>query len=103
MSINYSKKHWILFILAILLTITLFYIAHKANAETIQSSYTEIEVHNVYSLNVRIELKCDYNNNTKQFDLHRFYEIPGKKVAVITVPNRYKKCQIWPKLKFLGE
>ena len=97
------RKHWAILILTTIVTIVLSYLAYQSPAKAVQDTYTEIEVHNVYSLDVRVELKCDYNNNTKQFDLHRFYQIPGKKVIIISVPNKYKRCQIWPKVKFFGE
>jgi hypothetical protein len=99
---NYLKKYWDL-ILAIVLTVALTCIALRSPAKAVSDGYIEIEIHNVYSLDTRIELKCDYNNNTKQFDLHKFYQIPGKKVVIISVPNKYKRCQIWPKIRFFGE
>lgn len=60
----------------------------------------KISSFNVYSLDVQLEVKCDFNNKTNKFEYHRFFTVPGKKHTTIIVPNTVKDCQIWPKIKW---
>ena len=82
--------HKILIIIVLLLTLGFYY--RKCSAQPNVS----INVYNVYSLNITIQVKCDYDNKTKQFQLDRIYKIPGDSSIQIIVPNHYKNCQVWP-------
>ena len=97
---NHLKRYWDL-TLAIILTVALTCIALRSPAKAVSDGYIEIEAHNTSPFTILIEAKCDWNNNTKQFDFHQFYKAPSKSVAIIIVPSKHKHCQVWSKVKFL--
>lgn len=66
------------------------------------NNYIEIEAHNTSPFTILIEAKCDWNNNTQRFDFHKFYKAPSKSVAIMAVPNRHKRCEVWSRVKILG-
>jgi len=60
----------------------------------------EITTYNPYSLQVFLEVKCDWDNKNKKYRYIRLFTVPGKSQVVMKVPRIYEKCQIWPKIKF---
>lgn len=62
-------------------------------------SYTQFVLYNPYSFDVKLELKCDWNNKSKKFDLHEKYLLKSRNNKIIILPGYYKKCEIWPKVK----
>ena len=63
-------------------------------------STTTITVYNPYRLTVNLEVKCDWDYKKQQFDYLKHFTVPGKKNTEIVVPNRLKKCQVWPKISW---
>lgn len=67
------------------------------------SSQVQLEVNNPYSLQVNVEIKCDWDPDIEEWMFHRFIQVPGKKMTVVSIPNKLKNCQLWPKIKFLNQ
>jgi len=63
-------------------------------------SQTEIAAYNPYRIGVRLEVKCDWSNTSRAFLYHQIFTIKGKESVKIVVPNKFKKCEIWPKIVF---
>ncbi len=77
-------------------------LAYSEGAEAMErSNKVSISTHNVYSMRVTLEVKCGrWLEDKKDFEYHKFFTIPGHKNTVITVPNMYTTCEIWPKVSF---
>lgn len=59
-----------------------------------------IKIHNPYSFDVRLEVKCDWNRQISKFDFYRKFVLPGKGAYVLVIPKQHSRCQIWPKVLF---
>jgi len=57
-----------------------------------------LEVNNPYSMEVRLEVKCDHDWTLNRFRFHRFISVGANQGTTIAVPNNLKRCQIWPKV-----
>ena len=59
----------------------------------------EITINNPYSATLSSEVKCDWNNVKKDFDFYKKIYVQGKSSVKIGIPNRFKQCQVWPKIE----
>lgn len=72
-------------------------------ANTKQDSQVELQANNPYSLQLNLEIKCDWDMDIEEYAFHKHIEILPKKTTVIQLPNRLKKCELWPKIKFFSQ
>lgn len=68
-----------------------------------QNGHIDITAYNPYRLQTQMELKCDWNNDTEDYNFHKFIIVPAKGSILIRVPNSIHKCEIWPKILFWGK
>lgn len=61
---------------------------------------TEITMYNPYRHDVKLEIKCNWDNKFRHFTYYKTIFVRGKKSAIIEVPNHLRKCQVWPHIKF---
>ena len=73
-------------------------VAFSGNFGTLKP--VSILVSNPYSLTVKLEVKCSWNEEKNTYDYVRLFTIPGKSKILMKVPRTYEHCQIWPKIKF---
>jgi len=76
-----------------LLTPFLFlcFLSDAANDKT-----TELEVNNVYKVRLVLEVKCDYQWETKKYKYYQIITIPKKGRMTLLVPSSLRRCEIWP-------
>lgn len=63
-------------------------------------SNVEIMINNPYSFDVRAEVKCDWDDNKKDFRFHNEYTFKKHNRIFIKVPSTNRHCEIWPKVLF---
>jgi len=63
-----------------------------------QSGTVVIQTANPYTINVDLEVKCDWEWRKGKYLFHKFITVPGKRKVLINVPNNLKFCEIWPKI-----
>ena len=88
-------KKYMLFTIMFLM---FFFSGYYLNA-TSNQNYVRITTFNPYSMTVKLEIKCDWDADVEEFKYHKFITIEGKKSTDIIVPNTFKNCQIWSKVK----
>lgn len=98
---SYLRKHWLTLILATIITIALSYLTYKFPAKATKETFIEIEAHNTSPFTIEVEAKCDWRNDIRAFDFHKIYRVKSKRMAVISVPNRHKRCQVWSRVRLL--
>lgn len=59
-----------------------------------------IMINNPYSVKVKFELKCDYDNKAKKYKLYKKYLLPKKSRLIIDIPRGSRRCQVWPQVKY---
>jgi hypothetical protein len=84
-------------ILALLLTMGLIAFSH---ADT--GNYVYLRVNNPYSMDVQIELKCDWDDSKKEYKIHRMLHIKAKTMPTIVLPRTMRNCEMWPHIEFIG-
>jgi hypothetical protein len=63
-----------------------------------QVPITEVTAYNPYSFGISIEVKCDWNNQTRSFNFLKYYLLPGKESITLRIPKTMSKCEVWPKV-----
>lgn len=81
----------------ITLILFLFILLFPNNNEA-DDNFITITTYNPYMLRVRLEVKCDFRNG--DFTFHKFFHISSKDKTIISMPNNFKDCQIWPYVIF---
>lgn len=84
----------------ILVVIVIIYIGAVSYAMT-RKQTVEISVYNPYRISATLRVKCDWDNNLEEFIFDKEIKVPGNSNTKLVVPNRMKKCQIWPKIDLL--
>lgn len=62
--------------------------------------FVEIFINNPYSATVQCIVKCDFNNQTGQFDYWVRISIDPDSSFILKVNKKYTHCQVWPKVLF---
>lgn len=57
---------------------------------------TEIEVNNTSIVSVQLEVKCDFNNETKRYGFHDWITIRRYSKKSVMVPTGMRKCAFYP-------
>ena len=83
------------------IVVVLVVLARATITNSAPTDAVEITAHNPYRISVNLEVKCDWNSSARTYKLHRFYTIPGKKSVVIHTPRDVRRCEVWPKIKWL--
>jgi hypothetical protein len=92
-----STRH---FVVAVTCLIT-FYIADVAYALKTQApDITELQVSNPYSMDVEMEVKCDWDHTKQKFKFQKKFQFPSKSVTWVTIPRGSYRCQLWPRVNF---
>lgn len=94
---NFDKMEIVAFWFVLVGFFTLAYSSpgeHKPNQ-------VQIIANNPYSLRVQLEVKCDWNGKERKYSYYKKIEINGKSKTILLVPGHMKKCEIWPKIKWL--
>lgn len=56
----------------------------------------KLRVFNPYkSINIKLNIKCDWNNKTGQYGINKNYNLNAKGSVVIKIPAG-ADCQLWP-------
>ncbi len=66
-----------------------------------QNNKVEIDVYNPYRISATLRVKCDWDNTNEEFTFDKEIKVPGNSNTKLIVPNRMKKCQVWPKINIL--
>jgi hypothetical protein len=91
-----NNTHLVAYIWAVLLALFTFLWLTRSSASEEPIHFLELELNNPYRFGVELEVKCDWNEQKKNFDFHKFYFIkPGDKLKVM-FPKYHHECQIWP-------
>lgn len=84
---------------ATLLGVIAIGLAYAVNSEASVNNMVELTIYNPYRSKVSAEVKCDFNNRIKNFEYYTKVFVPGKGSTKLTVPSRFKKCEVWPKIE----
>lgn len=63
-----------------------------------KTSKIKIEVHNPYTISLKIDSKCDYNEETEDFNYAGQFILKAKKTSFIVMPHWVRHCQFWPSI-----
>jgi len=92
-------KNFVIFqIICAFFILTSGFLMPKVNAQNLKS--TEITAYNSYKIDVFLEVQCNWNNNIKNYDFHKYYIVKGKSNTTIKVPSYVSNCKIWSKIKW---
>lgn len=67
-----------------------------ADTKSTGRHFLELELNNPYRFGVELEVKCDWNNDKKDFEFRKIYFIKPGKSLNIRFPKYYSQCQVWP-------
>jgi len=66
-------------------------------------SEVELQVSNSSPFSMEVLVKCDVIPGKGTFTFEKKYTLPKKKITNVRISNAYHHCQIWPRLKLLGD
>ena len=98
---KYRKLMFGFFIILLSLIVFLIFDVTYANNLT---QYTKFNIHNPFSISVKLIVKCDFNYKTKKYNFYKIIIMNKKSKIYMNFPYGFKKCEIWPvNVKIFGD
>jgi hypothetical protein len=79
----------------------LFLMLYPSPVPSTDKGLVRIEIFNPYRAHFSVESKCDWDNKKGDFSFYKRIYVKGKSHIVLSIPNHYRNCQVWPKLEKL--
>lgn len=97
----HTKKHpdrraWLYALLAVLILFGASFAFSTVDHPNESHHFFKVDLNNPYNVDVELEVKCDWNDEKKDFDFRRVIVVESKSSTTILFPRYYKHCQIWP-------
>jgi hypothetical protein len=102
MKVSGNVASWLIVLLVISLVGLLYiYYPPPANGKTPCTTCghpptVDVTIPNPYSLDVSLEVKCDWNKKMNVWAFYKKYKIRSQRSVVISIPNHLKNCEVWP-------
>ena len=79
----------------IFLLVSLFCLVPTTLAGQGSAGTTSITINNSHAIEVTLEVKCDYQWETKSYKYYKQIVVPKLRHYTIAVPNNIRSCEIW--------